>query len=65
MARVATILPSAPVGLLVARRGGPDPMVSERNCDGGRRQTMAENDKRRRTTADDDGQWEILFDSVG
>jgi len=32
---VATSLPSALVGLAVAQRGGPDPVVSGPKCDGG------------------------------
>ena len=59
MGHVATALPATPAGLAVARRGGPDPVVSKRNCVGGRR----------RTTADSGGELqtgvEMLFDSIG
>jgi len=62
---VATALPATPAGLAVARRGGSDPVVSGRNCVGGRRRTAADGGGRWRTAAEDADSGEKLFDSVG
>jgi len=59
---VATLLPATPAGLAVARRGGPDPVVSGRNCFSGQRRTTADSDGGLQTVADS---VEMLFDSVG
>ena len=59
---MATVLPATAAGLAVARRGSPDPMVSGRNCVGGRRQTAADSGGGLQTVADS---VEMLFDSVG
>jgi len=62
---VATARPATPAGLAVARRGGSDPVVSGRNCGGGRRRTAADGVGRCRTAADGGGRRRTAADSGG